>query len=65
MVCYLLFLIIILLQLLNAYDFVDFACNRGFILSTQVDTVGGFAKWTDYHPGMCLLDFSDITFSQF
>ncbi|XP_033633939.1 geranylgeranyl transferase type-1 subunit beta-like [Asterias rubens] len=38
------------LKLLNAYEFVDFSCNRGFILSTQDDTVGGFAKWTDYHP---------------
>ena len=44
-------LFVFLCQLLDAYDLVDFACNRGFILSTQDDTVGGFAKWMDYHPG--------------
>ncbi|XP_038072069.1 geranylgeranyl transferase type-1 subunit beta-like [Patiria miniata] len=38
------------LKLLNGYDFVDCACNRSYILSTQDEMVGGFAKWADYHP---------------
>ncbi|XP_013385112.1 geranylgeranyl transferase type-1 subunit beta [Lingula anatina] len=38
------------LQLLDIYSMVDKACNRGFILETQDNIVGGFAKWPDHTP---------------
>ncbi|XP_070543035.1 geranylgeranyl transferase type-1 subunit beta-like [Ptychodera flava] len=38
------------IKLLNAYEMVDFPNNRGYILSTQDETTGGFSKWPDCHP---------------
>ena len=34
---------------------IDYASNRSFVLSTQDETIGGFAKWADYHPGKAVL----------
>ncbi|CAM9419958.1 geranylgeranyl transferase type-1 subunit beta [Lampetra fluviatilis] len=38
------------LQLLDIFQFTDFEKNRRYILSTQDNLVGGFAKWPDSHP---------------
>ncbi|XP_072022825.1 geranylgeranyl transferase type-1 subunit beta-like, partial [Amphiura filiformis] len=38
------------LKLLECFEMIDYASNRSFVLSTQDESVGGFAKWADYHP---------------
>lgn len=39
-------------QLLDSYNFVNYESNREFLMSTQAQTVGGFSKWPDGHPGI-------------
>lgn len=46
-----LFLITLIFQLLDVFQYTNFEKNRSFILSTQDRLVGGFAKWPDSHPG--------------
>lgn len=53
------------LKILNAFDLTDYAANRSYILETQDNIVGGFAKWphstTDpFHTylGLCGLAFT-------
>lgn len=53
------------LKILNAFDLTDYAANRSYILETQDNVVGGFAKWphstTDpFHTylGLCGLAFT-------
>lgn len=38
------------LKILNAFDLVDFKQNQNFVMLTQHDVFGGFAKWIDYNP---------------
>ncbi|KAL5004408.1 hypothetical protein ScPMuIL_017864 [Solemya velum] len=38
------------LEILGIYDKTDFHCNRSFVLQTQDDIVGGFAKWPGHTP---------------
>lgn len=38
-------------QLLECTLWVNKLWNRSFILSTQSEHIGGFAKWPDTHPG--------------
>jgi geranylgeranyl transferase type-1 subunit beta len=52
------------LKILNAFDLTDFEANRGYIMSTQDVTVGGFSKWPGssadpFHTyfGLCGLSF--------
>ncbi|XP_005176475.1 geranylgeranyl transferase type-1 subunit beta [Musca domestica] len=53
------------LKILNAFEMTDYAANRSYILETQDNIVGGFAKWphstTDpFHTylGLCGLSFT-------
>lgn len=53
------------LKILNAFELSDYAANRSYILETQDNVVGGFAKWphstTDpFHTylGLCGLAFT-------
>ena len=54
------------LKILNAFELTDYAANRSYILETQDNVVGGFAKWphstTDpFHTylGLCGLAFTE------
>lgn len=38
------------LKMLNSFELIDFEMNKNFIMSTQDDVVGGFAKWPQVHP---------------
>ncbi|XP_071485218.1 geranylgeranyl transferase type-1 subunit beta-like [Diadema antillarum] len=38
------------LKLLGVFDMIDFRWNRNYVLSTEDTSMGGFAKWPDYHP---------------
>lgn len=38
------------LKILGAFDLVDFKQNEMFVLLTQHNVAGGFAKWIDYNP---------------
>lgn len=49
------FLITLIFQLLDVFQYTNFEKNRSFILSTQDRLVGGFAKWPDSHPGKHLI----------
>ena len=37
--------------MLGLYELTDSSCNRGYLLETQDEVVGGFAKWPDNSPG--------------
>ncbi|EDV25595.1 uncharacterized protein TRIADDRAFT_23924 [Trichoplax adhaerens] len=38
------------LKILDAYDYIDFECQRQYLLSTQSQYTGGFSKWIDTLP---------------
>lgn len=49
------FIILYLLKILQCGDMVDKKLNREYVLSTQGEFTGGFAKQPDTQPGAILL----------
>ena len=45
-------------QLLGGFSLVDKMWNRSYVLSTQGEYTGGFAKWPDSEPGKAQLCFN-------
>ena len=41
----------IFLQLLGVYDMTNSTYNRAYLMETQDEMIGGFAKWPENNPG--------------